>query len=329
MAFVLGNLPIENGQPVAKKYAIFDADWTLIRPTTTPSRCTLSGGPFCTQADDWLPIPGRIERLNDFIRDGYSLVIVSNQTAKGKRLEITKKRMQNIYEYFKKFFPEIVLLYSTDDTTRANPNDPNSVFRKPGIGWAYYLRFLPGSLFVGDACQDTENFGRSWGYADSDRQFAINLGLPFFTPEEVFPQLALPKELFEIPKVVLLLVGPPGAGKSEFSKSHPDFTHIESDKYKSNWNQIEKAFRQALSQGSKIMLDATNPTRERRLQIIQIASQYGAPVGIVLFLNSGKWNTRLQGCRVPVSKMGYNMYWSRFEEPTPSLEYNVPVYYQT
>lgn len=323
MAFLLGNLPIENDQPVPKKWGLFDADWTLIRPTTTQTRCTLAGGPFCTGTDDWLPIPGRIERLNDFIREGYSLGIISNQKAKGKRLETTRQRMQNVYNYFIKFFPDIILMYATDE----------SVFRKPGIGWAYYLRFLPGSLYCGDACQSTTNTERSWGYADTDRQFAINIGLPFYTPEEIFPQIILPKELFEIPKVVLILVGPPGAGKSSFAKTHPDFVHVESDAYKSNWPRIEKAFRQALSVNNKVMIDATNPTRERRLQIIQIATQYSAPVGIILFLNSGKWNVRpqIQGqvCRTPVSKMAFNVFWSRFEEPVPALEYNTPVYYQT
>jgi bifunctional polynucleotide phosphatase/kinase len=314
MAFILGTLPSES-----KKWSAFDLDWTLIRPTTTPTRCTLTGGPFCLQANDWTPIPGRIERLNDFIRDGYSLIIISNQKAKGKKLDTVKQRMQNVYNYFVKYFPDIVILYSTDD----------NIYRKPNIGWSQHLGFLPGSLYCGDACQDPTS-DRSWGYSDTDRQFAINMGLPFYSVEEVFPQILLPKELFEVPKVVLILVGPPGSGKSSFAKSHPEFVHIESDKYKSNWLSIEKVFRQALSNNSKIFIDATNPTRKRRLQIIQIAAQYNAPCGIILFLNSGKWNVRpAQYCRTPISQMAFNMFWSRFEEPTPSLEYNVPVYYQT
>lgn len=330
MAHVLGNLPIENGVPIARKFLILDLDWTLIRPTTTLNRPTLSGGPFSTQPDDWIIIPGRIERLNDFIREGYSIAIISNQKVrgKGKMLENTTNRMQNVYNFFKLYFPDIVLLYAIDETTKADPNNPLSTFRKPGIGWSYYLKFLPGSLFCGDAVQDPTSLTRSWGYSDSDRQFATNIGLPFYTPEEVFPQIQLPNELFTIPKVVLILVGPPGSGKTEYSKSHPDFIHIESDLYKSNITKIEKVFRQALSLQQRVIIDATNPTRERRLQLIKIASEYNAPVGIVLFLNSGKWNVRPSG-REPISKMAYNMYWSRFEEPTSTLEYDVPVYYQT
>lgn len=333
MAHVLGNLPIENDKPVPKKWSLFDLDWTLIRPTTTTTRCTLSGGPFCTQTDDWTVIPGRIKRLNDFIREGYSLGIISNQLSKGKRIETTSQRMKNIYDFFAKYFPQIVLMYSTDEVSKADPANPNSIYRKPGIGWAYHLRFLPGSIYSGDACQDTTNAGRSWGYSDIDRQFALTLNLPFFTPEEVFAQLTLPPALFNIPKVVLILTGPPGAGKSTFARSHPDFVHIESDIFRSNWNKIETAFRRALNQNQKIMIDATNPQRSRRLQIIQIASEYNAPVGIILFLNSGKWNVRspVQGqvCRTPISQIAYNVFWSRFEEPIPALEYNTPVFYQT
>ena len=122
------------------------------------------------------------------------------------------------------------------------------------------------SLYAGDACQDITNNGRSWGYSDSDRQFAINMGLAFYTPEEVFPQLPLPSQLFEIPKVVLILVGPPGSSKTtcarHYSSLYPGFTHIESDQYKSDFKKIEKLYRQALSQNSKIFIDATNPTRE-------------------------------------------------------------------
>ena len=47
--------------------------------------------------------------------------------------------------------------------------------------------------------------------------------IKFNYTQEVFLQLCLPKELFEIPKIVLILVGPPEAGKSTFAKSRSDF----------------------------------------------------------------------------------------------------------
>ena len=309
-----------------QKWALFDLDWTITRPTTTATRPTLAGGPFSLYADDWTVIPGRLERIQDFIRDGYRIGIITNQKWKGSQLQKALTRLQNVYNFLSKYIPDLVILASTDETTRANPTDPSSLYRKPGRGWAYHLRFLPGSFYVGDAVQDPSRPERSWGYSDSDREFATAIGLPFYSPEEFFPQLTIPPELFAVPKVVLITVGPPGSGKSTFAKAHPDFVHIESDAYKSNWQSMQRALRQALSSGTtRVIIDATNPTRERRREIAQIAAEYGVPTGIVLFQNSGKWAHRDQRER---PKMAYNMYWSRYEEPNQQLE-GATIYYQT
>jgi len=311
--------------PGEQKWALFDLDWTLIRPTTRPDRPTLKGGPFCYYSDDWIFIPGRIERLKDFIREGFSLSIVSNQKYSGTNLLITQTRIENIWNALARDFPEIIILYSTDETSLANPNQPESIYCKPGNGWGYHLRFSPGSLSCGDACQDTSRRDRGWGYSNSDRQFALNMGLIFYSPEEVFPQLNIPDEIFLVSKVVLILVGCPGSGKTTFAQKLNGFCHIESDAFKSNWSKIKKVYRAALSRQCPIILDATNPTRERRLEIIRIADEYSAPVGIILFVNPGKWNEHRPSIR---PKIAFNMYWSRFEEPSSCLEYGVPVYYQ-
>lgn len=324
MATVLQPLPSH-----PQKWALFDLDWTLIRPTTTNQRFTLSGGPLSFGTDDWAIIPGRVERLRDFVRENYTLGIITNQKYTGRRLQNAKQRVQRATDLLSiELGVPVYTMISSDATSMANTNDPNSYYRKPGTGWGYHLGFLPGSLYVGDAVQDHSRPDRGWGYSDSDRQFALNVGLPFYSPEEVFPQLPFPDGLFEIPKLVLVLVGPPGSGKSTFGQTlaQQGFMHIESDTYKSNWNHIQRAFREALRNNNKVVLDASNPNRQRRLEIIRIAREYQAPVAIVLFLNQGKWS-EAPG-RSPVPKIAYNRYWSRFEEPNPDLE-GVPVYYQT
>lgn len=323
MATVFQALPSE-----PQKWALFDLDWTLIRPTTTNKRLTLSGGPLSFGTDDWTIIPGRVERLKDFVRENYTLGIITNQKFTGQRLQNALQRVLSATNLLSESLNvPLYSMISSDATSMANLNDPNSHYRKPGTGWSYHLGFLPGSIYVGDAVQDPTRPDRGWGYSDSDRQFATNIGLPFYSPEEVFPQLALPEGLLEIPKLVFILVGPPGSGKSTFSKSlsAQGFVHIESDNYNSNWNRIQRAFRQNLINNNKIVLDATNPTRQRRLEIIRIAREYQAPVAIVLFINQGKWSAASKNT---VPKIAYNRYWSRFEEPNPQFE-GVPVYYQT
>jgi len=320
MTAVYGVLP-----SVPNKWALFDLDWTLVRPSTSPQRQTLSGGPFSFHEDDWSIIPGRIQRLLDFVRESFHVGFVTNQKYTGVRREKAAIRLQRVYDLFKQYIPDIVLMASFDETSQANPQDPASLYRKPGRGWGYHLQFLPGSLYVGDAVQDPSRPERSWGYSDSDRQFAIALGLPYATPEEVFPQLALPPGLFDVPRTVFILVGAPGSGKSTFARTHPDFIHIESDQYKSNWDRMRRALQNALTQGQKVMVDATNPGKARRREIIQMAQSAGVPVGIILFLNSGKWAKHDPTRSRP--QIAYNRYWAAFEEP--SIDEGAQIYYQT
>jgi DNA 3'-phosphatase len=320
MVKIIGKLPEGSA-----KWALFDLDWTLIRPTTTSLRPTLKGGPFSLFPDDWVIIPERISRLKDFLREDFTIGIVTNQKFKGKPLLNALERMRRVSYFLNtELGINIPIMISTDDKTMANPNDPRSFYRKPGIGWAYHLKFLPGSLYIGDAVQNPNKPDWGWGHSNTDYEFAQNLGIPFYPPEEVFPQITLPKELLSTPNLVLILVGSQGSGKSTFAQKL-GWNHIESDTYASNWNKIQKKLREYLLRKEKVIIDATNPSRARRMEIIQISREYNAPVGIILFLNSGKWNHSPNRKEIP--KIAINLYWSNFEEPNPQIE-GVPVYYQ-
>uniref|UniRef100_A0A6C0IWF4 Uncharacterized protein n=1 Tax=viral metagenome TaxID=1070528 RepID=A0A6C0IWF4_9ZZZZ len=327
MAFILG--PDNRLPDTCQKWALFDLDWTLIRPTTTARRPTLRGGVYSQWPDDWVIIPGRVERLRDFVKDDFTIGVITNQKSTGQKLEYAMERLRSVRQLLKdELGVEVYFMVSTDEKTMAIPGDSNTLYRKPGTGWGYHLKFLPGSLYVGDAVQDPSRPDRSWGFSDVDRQFAANIGLPFFTPEEAFPQLPLPPELFKIPRLLLILVGPPGSGKSTFARNLAEtygFAQIESDYYGSNRSRIDRAVRDALAQGRQAVVDATNPSRQRRLELIKIAHDYNVPVGIVLFINQGKW-IHSPG-RNPTHPIASNRYWSSFQEPDPQLE-GVIVYYQ-
>lgn len=139
------------------------------------------------------------------------------------------------------------------------------VFRKPRTGmWDALLAAhaldaaavdMAASFFVGDAAGRPAGRGSAAkDFSCSDRNFAANLGLPFFTPDEYFrgaePELfvrdfdpvAVQREQGEQPAVcwakksdreMVIFCGPPGAGKSSFWWRHCEplgYTRINQDR---------------------------------------------------------------------------------------------------
>ena len=171
-------VPLVNGDRVAA----FDMDGTLIR--------TRSGRKFPTGRTDWLwllpCIPDRLRKLH---ADGWKLVIFTNQNGistgnqpvadiKGKILDIIKDVG----------VPMSAFVASADD-----------LYRKPAVNmWSFMTAQHNGgipvnkdmSVYVGDAA------GRpaAWDgddktkkdFSASDRKFAHNCGISFYTPEEYF-----------------------------------------------------------------------------------------------------------------------------------------------
>ncbi|MHB2029576.1 MAG: AAA family ATPase, partial [Acidimicrobiales bacterium] len=279
---------------------------TIIRPKTTERRPIMKGGPFCLWDDDWTFMPGRIKKMNELKDDGFSIGIISNQAFKDA--EIVKARIKNICRTLNQYIKGIVICWCVDK---------DSEYRKPNNGWNKCIKCGNGSFYCGDAVQDNENKHRSWGYNDSDREFAKNMRLRFYSPEEIFEN-----KMIEIDEDVkcLILVGPQGSGKSTFAKNMNGFIHIESDKYRSRWKNIAIEIAKFLKAGRRVIVDATNPSRKRRLQILDIAN---CKCAIVLFVNAGKWNGIREN---PVADIALRLYWSKYEEPESRLEKNVIVY---
>ena len=67
--------------------------------------------------------------------------------------------------------------------------------RKPGVGmWEYFLKNLNGnmkvnmkkSFYCGDAAGRPKTADHKKDFSDTDRKFAINIGIDFYTPESYF-----------------------------------------------------------------------------------------------------------------------------------------------
>nr|QBK90183.1 MAG: polynucleotide kinase 3 phosphatase [Pithovirus LCPAC102] len=143
----------------------FDLDWTIIKPIY---------GKFSKDSNDNVFMENRINILKKLQDDGYTIIIFTNQKVTKRFILSTRiDRINNIIMMLHniKIYP-VILMATGDD-----------IYRKPGVGMWNYINYnnqCNYAFYSGDAA------GRTKDFSDSDRQFAINIGIPFYTPEELF-----------------------------------------------------------------------------------------------------------------------------------------------
>lgn len=187
-------------------------------------------------------------KLEALVAEGFRIVVFTNQggveSGKTNVLELEKK-----FELIQKHMalPMVFLAATTDD-----------IYRKPATGmWDFcrdtvFQEFtidVKGSLYCGDAAGRPKTATRPKDFSDNDIKFAANIGVEFFTPEELFLgekkqgvlkplEKAVPKEEVKREDIdytsktqeMILLHGAPGCGKSTFWKHHlQSYTRINQD----------------------------------------------------------------------------------------------------
>lgn len=121
-----------------------------------------------------------------------------------------------------------------------------------------------------------------------------------------------------------IFVGSPGVGKTTWymqNLAHKGYEHINQDTLKTK-AKVLKAIESNLSLGNSIAIDATNPSISTRKEYIDIARSYGITPIIIYFVNNGYERNKLRISSVP--DIAYNMYFSRLQEPSESID-GVPV----
>ncbi|KAF8477536.1 polynucleotide kinase 3 phosphatase-domain-containing protein [Kalaharituber pfeilii] len=329
-----------------RRIASFDLDSTLIK--------TASGRVFAKSESDWTWWnPAVPNKLKELYSQGYDLIIFTNQG--GISVEKPAGKLD-------KFKLKVAVIFETlDIPVTLYGATENDQYRKPRTGmWDELMDEYDldvhavdkaESFFVGDAA------GRDRDFSATDRYFANNIGVKFYTPEEFFlghepntmkdefnpmayvtadtPESTLSRspafmKLNDIELVIL--VGPPGAGKSSFTKRHLcplGYERVNQDIFKSR-DKCMKAAAEFLEGKKSVVIDNTNADVETRKLWIGLAKKFSIPIRCIYLttpLHVCQHNDAVRAFggdifgqvnpekRKALPKIAFSSYKSRFVEP--------------
>lgn len=285
------------------KLAMFDFDWTLVKPK--------SGGTFPKNVEDWTWIQPTVpEIVKNYYEKGYAIVVFTNQSKQWKQEQIVQAMTSlnipcTIAIAFDKaeYKPSRIMF---DMVVGEKKWDANK------------------SFFVGDA------LGRAADFADSDKKFAETIGVKVMPPEKIFPfpekdsPSALPVKPLKSGQEIVIMTGYPGSGKSTISKNvfgaHPSYEVLDGDVLKTPAKMLSTG-KKFLAAGKSVVFDATNPSKEKRAIYIALAKELNIPCRCIHVKTSmeeavARNNAREVAKGVPM--IAYYMYRKKFEEPTHS-----------
>ncbi|KAF9516397.1 hypothetical protein BS47DRAFT_1315489 [Hydnum rufescens UP504] len=296
-----------NGEPKSlSKVAMFDLDGTLIRPQ--------GGRKHPQDSNDWEWWHSRVKaKLNDVIKDGFSVILVSNQggfSRKNAERKMTQWKLK--ISQIAAQLPEVPF--------RVFAAGQYDFYRKPLPGTWKALERLFGddnveidkysSFFVGDAA------GRDADHSCVDRFYAMNIGVKFYTPEEYFlgeapqpytppafdpsthlsqgaplytptdtPLVPFMKNASSCPSEIVLFVGSPSSGKTTFYRKHfapHGYKHVNQDTLRT-LGKCLKVVRDCIEGGSLCVVDNTNRDQNTRKEYISLARRLKVPIRCIYF----------------------------------------------
>lgn len=314
-----------------KKIAAFDLDWTLIKPKSNKK--------FPVSKDDWEMMFGSkvVDKLKELHSKDYRIVVFTNQSGLEKHKILIGDLVEKTSAVTKLIaVPIYVYIAGGSDHYRKPSTEMWHVFCRDNGEEIDY----GASFYVGDAA------GRKKDFGCSDRKFASNIGLQFYTPEEFF--LRQPSEPFSWnsfnPKTavsingtfdvkkgkepeMVVLVGMPASGKSTFAKRfflNAGYVHINRDTLKTPQKCL-KTTEEALKGGKSVVIDNTNSNKKSRFEYIKLAQKYAVPVKCYIMQTSKEISVHLNAVRnnltegrINVPPVAYGVYAKNFEEPDKS-----------
>lgn len=352
--------------PDSVRIAGFDLDDTLIHMPRGITKYT-----------SWKFIDKSVKsKIKSLVENNYLIIIFTNQAGMSINKNFDIKKWTEVIDtirntlFSKKYYFAVYVAKSYD------------LYRKPNLGlWKQMkldiskqfdvdkIRISRKSFFVGDAGGRTEpspmtkilHPNATADHSDTDRKFALNIGIKFLTPEEFYTGTEINakfvlsgfdpvKFLHKIsnPKhkthsnfkfkprstELIILIGPPGSGKTDFVTKYIlkyGYVHINLDTCKTKQKCLHLT-REALLTHQSVVIDNTNPSIESRQEYIAeaIAHSYTHIRCIVLdtsiilakHLNNVR-HVYLNGSIPKVTNIAYNIYKKKYIEPSKSESFDI------
>jgi bifunctional polynucleotide phosphatase/kinase len=286
------------------KMAAFDFDWTMVNPK--------EGKTFPVNIDDWEWYhPSVPTKLKQFYADGYMVVIFTNQSKKWKcdQLILVAETLD---------IPMFIVIATDKCDYKPNPCLLSVLIGEDTID-------KEASFFVGDA------LGRKVDFADSDKVFAENIGIKWYSPESIFTDsttttatmreaFTLPSNKYEGKPEIIIMMGYPASGKSTIAMDiciNPDYIHIQGDVYKTSSKMI-KVSKEFMAVGKSVVFDATNSSVKKRKEYIDHATKLNYSVRCIHCMTPLDISYKRNRCREDkkqVPKIAYSVYTKYYEPP--------------
>ncbi|ELP85840.1 polynucleotide phosphatase/kinase, putative [Entamoeba invadens IP1] len=324
----------------------FDLDDTLVT--------TSSGKKFSTSSTDWKFLNGYVVPKLQVFSETSKIVIFTNQkglTHNGALDDAKCKEFQNRVESISKALEEVGVFIQVFAALEEN------IYRKPLP--AMFDELLVGhngglkidkstSFYVGDAAGRMERKVKGKkvkkDFSCSDRNFASNLKIKFYTPEEFFLKEApvsyendaidvtkfgrrdtkKTEDILNVNKTheMVIFVGSPASGKSSFYEKYfkPNgYQWVNQDTLGSKSACLSAARKSIIN--NSVVIDNTNPSIEIREEYITIANKAGYQVRCVFFDYDKKISFHLNKFRAMVSTkkipdIAIHSYFKKLELPT-------------
>jgi bifunctional polynucleotide phosphatase/kinase len=307
-----------NFYPLNHKYSTtlagFDLDSTLIK---TKSKKT-----FPVDNNDWMFL---FETTSDILKKNKdTMVIFSNQMGISKGHISEEEILEKINNIQKNLNIPFIFIASKED----------DIYRKPRIGMYEYvenrigIKFNKKSFFVGDMA------GREKDKNDSDRKFALNLQIKFYTPEEYF--LDIETEKFSLSgylldnnhkgtkidvkpkKELVVLAGLPGSGKSYLAKKFTDYKFFSRDEFGSKY---VKLLEKSIKKNEPVVVEGLFQTNESRNKILDLVKNTDYTTRLILMETEPElayhlnlYRSLYEG-RNRIPHIVYQKYKKNFEQP--------------